>query len=982
MADENLGTLRYDIELDTKGLQRGAKKAESIMSRLQKHFQFLGEINQAGELMTRTGRAVFDFGKAFVTAAADLQKLETGLKAVAGSSEEASRQMSSLRQVAKLPGLGLEEAIQGSINLQAVGLSAEQAETALSSFGNALATVGKGRAELDGVILALTQMAAKGKISAEEINQIGERVPQIRSVMIEAFGTAVPAEIEKMNVSVNTFIDTVTAELGRLPSVAGGAANAFENLNDSFKQFRAELGDFLLPLITEVSNRAADAFEGMAESMMEPQDQLRNLTASLEEASQAFETQTQQIDSLALQYQQLTRQLARTTPESNKAKQIQHQLTSVTATLLTQVPELIKHYDHETNSIRNLNEALVENLANRQLIARAEFFKGLDQTVGTITEAQEEIENLNQRIADLDFERTFKAGNLSASDTGQEEFAKQTALALEGIVKQEAVINLARLQFDRYISTLDEGTRTQLTEFITKTKESGEALDGTNPAFIETAKSLNISADSLRAYISIVDQLPQAITNLQKPVSDFNQITVDAPETAKKSVTTAKRSMEELGPTMEAVTVQVNQGLKKQAAETTETYNNQKQESANLLAFNKARAAEEMKAERLKNQQITYADAEAARVAKESASAVTQFMQEEAAKRAKILAPSPVSGTSSMMPMVDAATTGGTVAGPGLMAMAVGNVIENAVMYTNAVADITDATAEWAEVTGKDGLAKSLSLTTKGLDLLVTGMTQGPIMAAFQGVGMLIEHFTRKAKKEAEKQEALMRQIKQMAIDTANEIARFTSERQSLGEGFISGLANAIGSGDFQQVEDAVEQQLRSTLTKGYANAVINTTQFQKALSNINSLIANDVIDGAMSESTTKFLQQNMADVRQQIERSRPIVEDLLRSVGFDPVTGKNQTTDQTTKGLSVAIRNITTRQADTLTRVLRGQMSLMSQIQSNTLRSATALETYLPTLETLNLSAPSTSNGSTFGAKASNILALETARTFAAAGI
>src|SRR5215210_433175 len=100
------------------------------------------------------GAAAGAFGILAIKAAGNMQSLRMGLDAVSGSSEESEKQLVRLREVAKLPGLGFQEAIQGSVNLQAAGLSANTAERALKSFGNALATVGKGKAELSGVILA------------------------------------------------------------------------------------------------------------------------------------------------------------------------------------------------------------------------------------------------------------------------------------------------------------------------------------------------------------------------------------------------------------------------------------------------------------------------------------------------------------------------------------------------------------------------------------------------------------------------------------------------------------------------------------------------------------------------------------------------------------------------------------------------------------------------------------------------------------
>lgn len=210
--------------------------------------------------------AVTALGTASIISAGKLQQLRMGLDAVTGGGAATERQLVRLREVSKLPGLGFEEAVRGSINLQAAGFSAELAERALKGFGNALATVGRGRAELDGVIMALGQIASKGKISAEEINQLAERVPQIRQVMIAAFGTANTEQLQKMGIDATTFVTKVVAELEKLPPVTTGIVNSFENITDQSKITASSFGDRLVPAVVGVMDAAAGAL-GVLEKM-------------------------------------------------------------------------------------------------------------------------------------------------------------------------------------------------------------------------------------------------------------------------------------------------------------------------------------------------------------------------------------------------------------------------------------------------------------------------------------------------------------------------------------------------------------------------------------------------------------------------------------------------------------------------------------------------------------------------------------------
>lgn len=267
---------RAVLTLDDTQYQREIKKAGQAFDQMGKDVQAAGKQAAAnvGAALSSLGTRfsigitapLAALGAASIRSATQMDSLKRGLTAVSGSSAEANRQLKRLNEVAKLPGLGRVEAIQGSIQLQAAGLSARTAERSLRAFGNALATVGKGKADLDGVTLALTQITSKGKVTAEEINQIAERVPQIRVAMQKAFGTASTEELQKMGISAREFIEKINTELLKLPQVTGGAQNAFENLQDAVRDLTAAIGQQLLPTVLPIVERLTKGATELAES--------------------------------------------------------------------------------------------------------------------------------------------------------------------------------------------------------------------------------------------------------------------------------------------------------------------------------------------------------------------------------------------------------------------------------------------------------------------------------------------------------------------------------------------------------------------------------------------------------------------------------------------------------------------------------------------------------------------------------------------
>ena len=209
-------------------------------------------------------------GGASLKAAADMDALKKGLTSIMGSSQAAERELTKLKEVAKLPGLGFEEAVKGSINLQAAGFTADLARRALAGFGNALATVGKGKAELEGVNLALTQMATSPKVLQEEINQIRERLPQFSQMMIQAFGTARSEDIQKLGISGKAFVERMVVELEKLPKATGGLKNAFENATDSITSNAAKLGESINKNfnVEGLLNKLADSLTEITDKFM------------------------------------------------------------------------------------------------------------------------------------------------------------------------------------------------------------------------------------------------------------------------------------------------------------------------------------------------------------------------------------------------------------------------------------------------------------------------------------------------------------------------------------------------------------------------------------------------------------------------------------------------------------------------------------------------------------------------------------------
>lgn len=269
-----------EVELgwNNADLLSGARQAGNIVdneaSRMRKALASIGSgvgigagfgiFSAATDIIRGASGALFD-----ATLTAD--SLQGGMIALEGSIDSANQRLNEMRELAKDPGLGFEQVVRGDIALRSTGLSADLATRSMKEFGNALAVVGKGKADLDGVFLAITQIVSKGKVSAEEINQIAERVPQIRKVMQEAFGTADTEAIQKMGIPVERFIELVVSGFERtVPRATVRMQGKIDNFTDAFQARLADLG------------------AGIAEGLIGPLDEVTERLESNDKNAQAF----------------------------------------------------------------------------------------------------------------------------------------------------------------------------------------------------------------------------------------------------------------------------------------------------------------------------------------------------------------------------------------------------------------------------------------------------------------------------------------------------------------------------------------------------------------------------------------------------------------------------------------------------------------------------------------------------------------------
>lgn len=287
-----IGDVTIRIGATTAQLEADLRKAERALSASSKRFTDFGTKMTLGLTVP-----IAAAGAAALQSFGDFERLQNALVAITGDASIAAEQFERLKVIAEAPGLALPQVVKASASLQAVGLSAQQAEETIKQYGNAVARSGGGAAEFDGAVLALTQIASKGKISAEELNQLGERIFEIRPALQAAFGTSNSEELQKLGISAQDFIARTTAELGKLERVQGGLSNSFENFRDSVQGSLATLGkaisdsiDFpaILNGISDAIKSVTNAFNDLSPEQKRFAVVLAGVTALIGPATAAY----------------------------------------------------------------------------------------------------------------------------------------------------------------------------------------------------------------------------------------------------------------------------------------------------------------------------------------------------------------------------------------------------------------------------------------------------------------------------------------------------------------------------------------------------------------------------------------------------------------------------------------------------------------------------------------------------------------------
>lgn len=205
--------LSVAIGADTSDLEKGSAKAQSIVQGFGGAMSsILAGIGQG------IGQSVFStiteglgaIKSAAVDLNSSLEQSKIAFTTMLGSAENADKFLKDLQQFAAKTPFEFPDLVDASKRMFAFGFESKQVVPLLTAVGNAVAAVGGGRDVINGVTLALGQMRAKGKVSAEEMGQLAERGIPAWEMLANKLGVDIPKAMEMTSkglVKAETFIE-------------------------------------------------------------------------------------------------------------------------------------------------------------------------------------------------------------------------------------------------------------------------------------------------------------------------------------------------------------------------------------------------------------------------------------------------------------------------------------------------------------------------------------------------------------------------------------------------------------------------------------------------------------------------------------------------------------------------------------------------------------------------------------------------------
>lgn len=239
----------------------GGSAALSVFQGMTGALAAMGIASKAMDLVSAGLDAV---GQSAIGTNARLEQARISFTTMLGSAQQAQGFLNEMRDFAARTPFAFPDLLEASKRMMGMGIAAAEVKPLLEAVGNTAAAMGAGQEGIDRITRALGQMSAKGKVSAEEINQLAEVGVPGWQLLADAMGITTAeamkaAEQGKItsDVFIKAFKDFSAAKYGDQMAQQGETfTGAVDRIKDSLDMLVA---DGTAPLFKELTNLAVMA---------------------------------------------------------------------------------------------------------------------------------------------------------------------------------------------------------------------------------------------------------------------------------------------------------------------------------------------------------------------------------------------------------------------------------------------------------------------------------------------------------------------------------------------------------------------------------------------------------------------------------------------------------------------------------------------------------------------------------------------------
>ena len=330
MSQLDLGTLIAKITVDDKGFTAGMDAATRRTQRftadvqtqggiVDRVFHSLGRSAKASLQVAATAAAATTVGVAALgknTLSTGLaynamqQNANAALKTMLGSQKAVNEQMEKLGKLAQNSPFSKATFISAQQQLIAFGVEVEKVIPLLDAMQNAVAASGGGSQQLADLAFVVAQIKAAGKITGQDLIQLGQRGINAAEIIGKAFGKSsaeVKAMISKNQIDADQAIDALTKGMmekfgGATDAIKKQWSGAADRIKAANRDIGADIGKmFIDPAgggrAVEWGNKLADVLRTFQKRLREAQGGIedflspafKNISKGLDAANNALQ---------------------------------------------------------------------------------------------------------------------------------------------------------------------------------------------------------------------------------------------------------------------------------------------------------------------------------------------------------------------------------------------------------------------------------------------------------------------------------------------------------------------------------------------------------------------------------------------------------------------------------------------------------------------------------------------------------------------